>query len=616
MVFVCEEWAFFATVDVNGDSTSTRVTESFEVRNVTLTDPFAVSDSSGNNNGFPEPGEEVMLSIPVENKTGKTINNVQVTVNNGSNVSYGNMTDGQTVTMQFPYTIPSGEACGSNHQVTINVTSDIGPRPTFTRSFILGQPNPPSSIITENFDGVTAPALPGDWKSTLTGIGSGWATRTDSPNSSPNSVFAADVDNIGQSFLETDPISINSSIATLKFKMNFNLENEPVQPTLAYDGVVLDIKIGAKDYSDINVAGGNFVSNGYNTTVSTSFGSQIGGRMAWSGNSGGYVDVEVTIPPTANGENVQFRWNMATDGSISAVGVDIDDVEVSSTTFTCSPITPTKPIFDFDGDGKTDVSIFRPNVGEWWYLRSSDLDNRALQFGSSSDIPTPADFTGDGKTDISFFRNGEWFVLRSEDDSFFSFPWGQDGDIPAPGDFDGDGKADPTVFRPNDSTWFILKSTDNNVDIIPFGIAEDKPVIADYDGDGKDDIAIYRPSVSQWWINQSTEGVTALQFGSNGDRTVQGDYTGDGKADVAFFRPSLGEWFIIRSEDNSFFSFPFGATGDIAAPGDYDGDGVFDATVFRPSSTTWFVNGTQSGVQIVGFGLDGDIPVPSVFSVP
>ena len=290
--------------------------------------------------------------------------------------------------------------------------------------------------------------------------------------------------------------------------------------------------------------------------------------------------------------------------------VDIGAVEVGATQLSGSD---TK--FDFDGDCKTDIGIFRPSLGEWWYLRSSDLGNGALQFGSSTDVPTPADFTGDGKTDISFFRNGEWFVLRSEDDSFFSFPWGQTGDIPAPGDFDGDGQADPTVFRPNDQTWFILKST-GGVDFVPFGIAEDKPVIADYDGDGRDDIAVYRPSVSEWWINQSTDGSTALQFGQAGDRTVQGDYTGDGKADVSFFRPSTGEWFIIRSEDFSFFSFPFGATNDIPAPGDYDGDGTYDATVFRPQDTTWFINGTTSGVQIVGFGLNGDIPVPSVYSVP
>ncbi|HEY0428140.1 MAG TPA: Ig-like domain-containing protein, partial [Pyrinomonadaceae bacterium] len=79
--------------------------------------------------------------------------------------------------------------------------------------------------------------------------------------------------------------------------------------------------------------------------------------------------------------------------------------------------------FDFDGDGKTDLSIFRPSAGEWWYLRSSDGQNRAFQFGSSSDKLTPADFTGDGKTDVAFWRpsTGEWFILRSEDNSYYSF---------------------------------------------------------------------------------------------------------------------------------------------------------------------------------------------------
>jgi len=282
-----------------------------------------------------------------------------------------------------------------------------------------------------------------------------------------------------------------------------------------------------------------------------------------------------------------------------------------------SPFGP-NPVADFDGDGKTDVSIFRPAPAQWWFLRSSDGGNNAFQFGQTSDTLVPADFTGDGTTDVAFWREstGEWFVLRSEDQSFFSFPFGTTGDIPAPGDYDGDGKADAAIFRPSSATWFINRSSDGNVDIIPFGTNGDKPVIADYDGDGKDDIAIYRPSVSQWWINRSQDGVTAVQFGQAGDKTVQGDYTGDGKADVAFWRPTTGEWFVIRSEDNSFFAFPFGTNGDIPSPGDYDGDGKTDAAVFRPSSNTWFINGTTSGVQILGFGINGDVPLPSVYSVP
>ena len=278
--------------------------------------------------------------------------------------------------------------------------------------------------------------------------------------------------------------------------------------------------------------------------------------------------------------------------------------------------------FDFDGDGKTDVAIFRPvgggGSGEWWWVNSGNGSNSALQFGLPTDVIAPGDFTGDGKMDITIFRpsSGEWFVLRSEDFSFYSFPFGSAGDTPVTGDYDGDGKADPAVFRPSTSQWFIQRSSDNQTQIAAFGIAGDVPVTADYDGDGKADIAIYRrdgANGAEWWINRSSQGVFAVVFGTATDLTVPGDYTGDGKADIAFFRPSNGTWFVLRSEDFSFFSFPFGAAGDIPSPGDYDGDGKIDAAVFRPSSATWFIQGSTSGTQIQQFGSTGDVPVPSSF---
>jgi photosystem II stability/assembly factor-like uncharacterized protein len=277
--------------------------------------------------------------------------------------------------------------------------------------------------------------------------------------------------------------------------------------------------------------------------------------------------------------------------------------------------TVRKPYIDFDGDGKTDVSIFRPSVGEWWYLRSSDGGNRAFQFGASTDKLVPGDYTGDGKTDIAVFRptTGQWFVLRSEDSLFYAFPFGLNGDIPVPSDFDGDGKTDAAIFRPSTNTWYISNSSGGTT-IQTFGAAGDKPVVADYDGDGKSDIAIYRVSLGQWWYLRSSDGTNRVfTFGTSTDKPVQGDYTGDGKADIAIFRPSTGQWFILRSEDSLFYAFPFGISIDLPAPGDYDGDGRFDAAVFRPTAATWYISGTTSGTQILGFGLNTDLPVPNAF---
>lgn len=269
---------------------------------------------------------------------------------------------------------------------------------------------------------------------------------------------------------------------------------------------------------------------------------------------------------------------------------------------------------DFDGDTKTDISIFRPNVGEWWINRSTTGATVAAQFGASTDLPMPSDFTGDGKTDITFFRpsTGEWFILRSEDSTFLSFPFGTNGDIPRAGDFDGDGKADPTVFRPSTNTWFISRSGGGTT-IAGFGVAGDQPIPADYDGDGKYDIAIYRPTVGEWWISRSSDSaVYAYQFGTSTDKVIPADFTGDGKADSVFFRPSTGTWFVLRSEDSSFFSFPFGANGDIPVAGDYDGDGRFDPGVFRPTENNWYINRTTAGLLIAGFGVTGDRPIPNV----
>ncbi|MEZ5424687.1 MAG: choice-of-anchor Q domain-containing protein [Pyrinomonadaceae bacterium] len=381
---------------------------------------------------------------------------------------------------------------------------------------------------------------------------------------------------------------------------------------------------------------GSYISNGFNIVADTSnsggFGSvgdQLNvdplldaGGLQNNGGATQTIALQTGSPAVNNGSNAlavnENGHPLRFDQRGNCFNRFINGAtDIGAFEFGAAQLSGADADFDFDGDCRADISIFRPGPGEWWYLRSSDGGNRAFQFGSSSDTPVPADFTGDGRTDVAFWREstGEWFILRSEDSSFYSFPFGSVGDVPVPSDFDGDGRADPAIYRPSDNSWFILNSGGGTT-ITSFGASGDLPVPADYDGDGRSDLAIYRPSDGSWWLNRSTSGLIVYNFGSSTDITVPGDYTGDGRVDVAFFRPASGEWFVLRSEDASFFSFPFGAAGDVPAAGDYDGDGRMDAAVFRPAESTWYINGSSSGVQIIGFGQNGDVPLPSVYNNP
>ena len=268
--------------------------------------------------------------------------------------------------------------------------------------------------------------------------------------------------------------------------------------------------------------------------------------------------------------------------------------------------------FDFDGDGKTDISIFRPAAANGG-ISAVRRRHLALQFGSSTDELFPATIPATAKPMLPSgdllpanglsceVKTAVFTLFRSALTAIFPrrrFRRRREN---------GRGGFSSVKFD-----LVYQKSSRRNFDSA-FGQSGDIPVVADYDGDGKADIAIFRPSSGQWWIQRSTAGLIAFQFRKLHDKPVQGDYTGDGKADVAFFRPSTGEWFVLRSENLSFYSFPFGTNGDDPAPGDYDGDGKTDAAVFRPSNSTWFIERTTAGILIQQFGISGDKAIPNAF---
>lgn len=276
---------------------------------------------------------------------------------------------------------------------------------------------------------------------------------------------------------------------------------------------------------------------------------------------------------------------------------------------------PNSTSADFDGDGKTDKTVFRPSDGVWYSLGSIQGAFSAFQFGLDGDIPTPEDFDGDAKTDIAVFRpsSGFWYQLRSEDSTFFSQPFGLDGDIPTAGDYDGDGKADITVFRPSNGFWYSFRSEDSSVNSQPFGLSGDIPTPGDFDGDGKYDIAVWRPDVGNWYrLDSSTGGFVSFHWGQDGDVPVPGDFDNDGKNDYGVWRPSNGFWYIFNTADNSTQSRQWGDPDDIPVAGDYDGDGADDIAVWRPNNGFWYVIQSSDSVEtFTPFGSNGDLPAPS-----
>jgi uncharacterized delta-60 repeat protein len=272
--------------------------------------------------------------------------------------------------------------------------------------------------------------------------------------------------------------------------------------------------------------------------------------------------------------------------------------------------------FDFDGDGRADVSVYRPS-DRTWYIDRSQAGFAATQFGLATDKMAPADYDGDGKADVAVYRpsEGNWYILNSSNSSLTVRSFGTAEDVPVPGDFDGDGKDDVAVFRPSTGTWWMDRTTAGTA-AVQYGLSGDIPVTGDFDGDGTSDIAMIRQTNTQpanlvWYMLRSAAGESVINWGLATDKLVPADYDGDGKIDIAVYRPSEGAWYIVNSSTGQYSVQLFGSANDIPVPADYDGDGKADTAIFRPTTGTWWINRTTAGVTISQFGLSDDKPIPN-----
>lgn len=192
---------------------------------------------------------------------------------------------------------------------------------------------PNCTDIFQDFDEINAPTPPAGWfAENALGPNPLWATSSTAAQTPPNDVFVDDPALKSDKRLETPDIFVTSAAAQVKFGNFYNLEGSPGN---YFDGGVLEVSIDGLPFTDIIDAGGSFLANGYNATLSDDFGNPLGGRMAWSGNSAVYNTTLLNLGPNFAGRTVRLRFRMGSDPTVSAPGWRIDNFAIS--TSDCPP---------------------------------------------------------------------------------------------------------------------------------------------------------------------------------------------------------------------------------------------------------------------------------------
>ena len=144
------------------------------------------------------------------------------------------------------------------------------------------------AAFSENFDGVTAPALPAGWTASIVGGTTQWVTSasgTPAPafDSSPNAAFIIDPNVVTEKRLDTRSLTVSSASAQVSFRNNYNLEASGGQ---FYDGGVLEVSspnINAGAFTDITAPAVGAVLSPAAITPLSALLSAVRLRAEWRG---------------------------------------------------------------------------------------------------------------------------------------------------------------------------------------------------------------------------------------------------------------------------------------------------------------------------------------------
>jgi hypothetical protein len=291
-------------------------------------------------NAAVDPAETVTINLGLMNQGGVASTDLVATLLNTGGVTpittsqnYGQINPAGNQTR--PFTFRASGSCGGTITATLQLQDGLLDLGTVNYVLRLGVSQNAGGTL-QNFDAVTAPALPAGWTATVaSGTPSAWATTTSTVDTAPNCVFATPTTSVSDNRLDSASFPVVSATAQVSFRHLWKTETD-------YDGGVLEISIGGGAFTDLITAGGSFSAGGYTGTIDLDYSNPLAGRAAWTGTVSAYTTTTANLPASAAGQNVRLRFRLGCDTSVSPSGSvwRVDSISLADVSYACCGEAP------------------------------------------------------------------------------------------------------------------------------------------------------------------------------------------------------------------------------------------------------------------------------------
>jgi hypothetical protein len=300
-------------------------------------------------NGIVESWETIDLTVTIKNYSTCTssitgINGALSTTTPGVTItspwqSFGNLSavgsvamNGSPFVLELDPTFDSGE----NIELLLSLTSSAGGA-LVPFSLATGDPIE-TTLMTEDFDGVSAPTLPAGWSSDHvdgTGTLNPWRTSTTYSESGPNSAFCANVSSTSHNRLQSPPIAIPADADLVDITFDVTHDTEDDVERKVWDGALLRVEVD-DGMAVTTVLAGAFASlcepfYPWQMNRQSRADQPLEDLACWGDRTTpNFNPVHMQFPGLA-GTTIRFFWDMGTDDSGgTSTGMFVDNIVVKS----------------------------------------------------------------------------------------------------------------------------------------------------------------------------------------------------------------------------------------------------------------------------------------------